>query len=214
MLGEVVVASERTTPVCYTADADPAFMFENFRQALNVLLSRGTPPEERRALLGHMRETLARAKAGVEGLRDGVEQTRARLAAERRELDTVRRRKRMAAEVNDAQTVTIAERFEVHHAERVLVLEQKLAAQERELALADEEVREMTQAFKSAAAGAGPAGAGAGPSIDEAAAREVDEALAGPQAADFDDLARTRKREQRDADAERRLAELKRRMGK
>jgi hypothetical protein len=214
MLGEVVVASERTTPVCYTADADPAFMFENFRQALNALLSRGTPPEERRALLGHMRETLARAKAGVEGLRDGVEQTRARLAAERRELDTVRRRKRMAAEVNDAQTVTIAERFEVHHAERVLVLEQKLTAQERELALADEEVREMTQAFKSAAAGAGPAGAGAGPSIDEAAAREVDEALAGPQAADFDDLAGTRKREQRDADAERRLAELKRRMGK
>jgi hypothetical protein len=209
-----VVASGRTAPVCYTPDAHPALMFENFRQALNALRSRGTPPEERRALLGHMRETLARAKAGVEDLRDGLGKARARLAAERRELDTVRRRKRMAAEVNDAQTVSVAERFEVHHAERALVLEQKVAVQERELALAEAEVLEMTRAFKSAAAGAGAPGAAAGPSIDEAAAREVDEALAGPQAADFDNLGRAQAREQRDAEAERRLAELKRRMGK
>jgi hypothetical protein len=209
-----VVASERTASVCYTADAHPAFMFENFRQALNALLSRGTPPEERRALLGHMRETLARAKAGVEDLRGSVEQARSRLATERRELDTVRRRKRMAADVNDPHTVSVAERFEIHHAERVLVLEQKVAIQERELALAEDEVLEMTQAFKAAAAGAGPPGAAAGPSIDEAAAREVDEALAGPQRAEFDNLARSQAREQRNAEAERRLAELKRRMGK
>jgi hypothetical protein len=189
-------------------------MFENFRQALNALLSRATPPEERRALLGHMRETLARAKAGVDDLRNGLEQARKRLAVERRELDTVRRRKRMAADVSDAQTVSVAERFEVHHAERVVVLEQKVAIQEQELALAEAEVLEMTQAFKSAAAGAGPPGAAAGPSIDDAAAREVDEALAGSESADFDRLRRSQAREQRTADAERRLAELKRRMGK
>jgi hypothetical protein len=209
-----VVASERIAPVCYTPDADPAFMFENFRQALNALLTRGTPPEERRALLGHMRETLVRAKAGVDDLRDGVRQARARLATERRELDTVRRRKRMAADVNDSQTVSVAERFEIHHAERVVVLEQKVAIQERELELAEAEVLEMTQAFKAAAAGAGPPGAGAGPSIDEAAAREVEETLAGPDGADFDSLRRSQAREQRNAEAERRLEELKRRMGK
>ena len=209
-----MVASGRTAPICYTADAHAAFMFENFRQALNALLSRATPPEERRALLGHMRETLARAKAGVDDLRNGLEQARKRLAVERRELDTVRRRKRMAADVSDAQTVSVAERFEVHHAERVVVLEQKVAIQEQELALAEAEVLEMTQAFKSAAAGAGPPGAAAGPSIDDAAAREVDEALAGSESADFDRLRRSQAREQRTADAERRLAELKRRMGK
>jgi hypothetical protein len=209
-----VVASGRTAPVCYTADAYAAFMFEHFREALNALLSRATPPQERRALLGHMRETLARAKAGVEDLRDGLEQARRRLAAERRELDTVRRRKRMAADVNDTRTVSVAEGFEIHHAERVLVLEQKVAIQERELALAEAEVLEMTQAFKAAAAGAGSSGAGVGPSIDEAAAREVDEALAGPEAADFDSLRRSQAREQRNVEAERRLAELKRRMGK
>jgi hypothetical protein len=213
MLARVgVVASERTVPVCYTDDAHTAFMFENFRQALNALLSRSTPPEERRALLAHMRETLARAKAGVEDLRDGLQQARARLATERRELDTVRRRKKMAADVSDAQTVAVAERFEIHHAERVLVLEQKVAVQERELAMAEEEVREMTKAFKDAASGATPP-SGA-PSIDEVAAQEVDEALSGPRRSDFDNLGRARAREQRDAEAERRLAELKRRMGK
>jgi ketosteroid isomerase-like protein len=189
-------------------------MFENFRQALNALLSRGTPPEERRALLADMRATLVRAKAGVEDLRDGVAQARERLAAERRELDTVRRRKRLASDVGDAQTVTVAERFEAHHAERVQVLEQKVAVQERELALAEQEVAEMTRAFKGAAAGATPAGGAAAVSPDDAAAREVDEALAGPQSAEFDNLGRARARQERDADAERRLAELKRRMGK
>ncbi|MFN2565212.1 MAG: hypothetical protein ABR499_09420 [Gemmatimonadaceae bacterium] len=210
---EFVVASGRIAPVCYIADAHRVLMFENFRQALDALLSRGTPPEERRALLGHMRETLARAKAGVEDLRQGVEKARSRLAAERRELDTVRRRKRLATDVGDAQTVSVAERFEAHHAQRVEVLEEKVAVQERELALAEQEVAEMTGAFKSAAAGAGPPGTG-GPPADEAAAREVDDALASPQAADFDQLGRARAREERDAEAERRLAELKRRMGK
>jgi hypothetical protein len=210
-----VVAGEQTAPVCYTADVHSAFMFENFRQALDALLSRGTPPEERRTLLAHMRQTLAQAKAGVEDLRDGVKQARARLAAEQRELETVRRRKRLAADVGDAQTVAVAERFEAHHAERVTVLEQKVAVQERELTLAEQEVAEMARAFKAAAAGAGSPGAtGAATSVDEAAAREVDEALGGPQAAEFDRLGRERARQERDADAERRLAELKRRMGK
>jgi hypothetical protein len=207
-----MVARGQSLPVCYTADVHSAVMFENFRQALNSLLTRGTSPDERRALLAHMRETLARAKAGVEDLRDGLEQARTRLATERRELDTVRRRKKMAADVSDPQTVAVAERFEIHHAERVVVLEQKIAIQERELAMAEEEVREMTKAFKEAAAGATPPGGA--PSIDEAAAREVDEALEGSRRSDFDNLARARARQQRDADAEQRLAELKRRMGK
>jgi hypothetical protein len=209
---EFLVAGERTVSVCYTPDASPALMFENFREALNALLSRGTRPEDRRELLAHMRDTLARAKAAIEDLRDGVKQAQKRLAAERRELDTVRRRKKMAAEVNDVQTVTVAERFEIHHAERVQVLEQKVAIQERELSLAEEEVREMTKAFKEAASGATPPGGG--PSIDATAAREVEEALGGPQASDFDGLGRAQAREHRDAEAERRLAELKRRMGK
>ena len=189
-------------------------MFDNFRQALDALLARGTPPEDRRALLSHMRDTLARAKAGLEDLRDGVEKARRRLAEERRELETVRRRKRLATDVGDAETATVAARFEAHHAERVQVLEQKVAVQERELALAEQEVAEMTTAFRSAAAGAAPGGGSTAASIDAAAAREVEDALGGAPTADFDSLRRARAREERDAEAERRLAEIKRRMGK
>ena len=213
MTAKVLVAGERIAPVCYTAAADPALMFENFRQALDALLARGTPPEDRRALLAHMRETLARAKVGVDDLREGVEKARRRLAQERRELETVRRRRRLAGDVGDAQTVAVAERFEAHHAERVHVLEQKVAVQERELALAEQEVAEMTTAFKSAVAGA--TSAGAKPSIEEQAAREVEEAMGGAaESAEFDHLRRAHARQERDAEAERRLAELKRRMGK
>ena len=187
-------------------------MFENFRQALNDLLR--TAPEDRRALLSHMRDTLAQAKAGLDDLRDGLKRARDRLAAERRELETIRRRKKLATDVGDRETVTVAERFEVHHVERVQVLEQKVAVQERELALAEGEVEEMTRALKAAVAGATPPGSRPASSIDEQAAREVEEAVSGPNAADFDGMSRARARQEREADAERRLEELKRRMGK
>jgi hypothetical protein len=133
---------------------------------------------------------------------------------ERRELVTVQRRKTLAAGIGDSETVTIAERYERHHIERVTVLTRKLEAQESELALAEGEVEEMTRALKAAMAGATPGGSRPAASIDEEAAREVDETLAGPNAAEFDRMSRARARKEREADAERRLEELKRRMGK
>ena len=72
----------------------------------------------------------------------------------------------------------------------------------------------MTRAFRRPAGGAAPPGGTTAASIDETAAREVDEALAGPDAGELDALGRARARQERDAEAERRLAELKRRMGK
>src|SRR5919202_6086987 len=208
-----MVAGVGTRLVCYTADLHRAPVFENFRQALNDLLR--TAPEDRRALLSQMRDTLAQARAGLDDLRDGLKRARDRLAAERRELETVRRRKRLATDVGDRETVTVAERFEAHHVERVQVLEQKVAVQERELSLAEAEVEEMTRALKAALSGATPPGAARpGASIDEQATREVDETLAGPNAAEFDSMSRARARKEREAEAERRLEELKRRMGK
>jgi len=54
------------------------------------------------------------------------------------------------------------------------------------------------------------------PSINDAAAAEVDAALdeSSNIASELDALGRARARAERDADAEQRLAELKRRMGK
>ena len=207
-----MVAGVGTRLVCYTADLHRAPVFENFRQALNDLLR--TAPEDRRALLSQMRDTLAQARAGLDDLRDGLKRARDRLAAERRELETVRRRKKLATDVGDRETVTVAERFEAHHVERVQVLEQKVSVQERELALAEGEVEEMTRALKAAVTGATPPGSRPASSIDEQAAREVEETLSGSKSADFDSMSRARARQEREADAERRLEELKRRMGK
>jgi len=163
-----------------------------------------------------MKETLVQARMGVEDLRVGLERTRTRLAAEERELETIRRRKTLAQGINDGETVEIAERYEKLHGERVTVLTEKVRVQESELALVEREVAEMTQALKSAMQGVPPAGSGA-PSIDptEAAMRELDLEMGTPDpSAEIDSLRRSRMRAERDADADRRLEELKRRMGK
>ena len=184
-------------------------MFESFRQSLRDLMDRSTTPEARRAGLAQMKQTLVQARMGLDDLRGGIEQTRQRLAAEERELETVRRRKGLAAGINDQETVALAEKYEVLHAERTEVLTRKLAVQESELAMVEREVAEMTTALKSAMSGAG----GAPLQADTA---ELDAMLDGGAdvAQEIDALGRASARSAREADAERLLAELKRRMGK
>ena len=186
-------------------------MFESFRQTLRDLMDRATPPEERRAGLARMKETLVTARMGVEDLRGGVAVTRKRLDAERRELETMRRRKGYAQGINDSETMALAEKYEAHHAERVAVLERKLDAQEAELAIAERDVTQMTAELKQAMLGVPGA-----PSVNDAAAAEVDAALdeSSSIASELDAIGRARARSEREAAAEQRLAELKRRMGK
>jgi hypothetical protein len=200
-------------------------VFDAFRQSLHELFARGVSPDDRRAGLAQMRDTLVQAKAGVADLRDGLAETRARLAKEEKELETVRRRRTLAEGIGDAETIAVATKFEQHHAERVAVLAEKVRVQESELSLVEREVAEMTQALKSAMAGVPPAAPGAAAvggagsvedRYEEEARREVDEALGGTGAgsAEFDALRRQQARTEREADAARRLDELKRRMGK
>lgn len=196
-------------------------MFESIREALRDLWHGSRTPEERRAVVGQMRETLVRARMGLEDLQIGVSQTRVKLAEERRELETVRRRREMASRIGDTETVAVAERFERQHAERVEILERKLAVQEAEVAVVEREVTEMTTEFKAAHAGvdpsrvAGPTAAQSDAAREAAAQAEVDEALGGGvDEAELDALRRREAREMRDAQAEELLEALKRRMGR
>ncbi len=190
-------------------------MFESFRQSLSDLMDRATPPEERRAGLARMKQTLVQAKMGLEDLRGGVVLTRQRLDAEGRELETMRRRKGLAAGINDAETLALAEKYEAHHAERAEVLRRKLEAQEAELAMVEREVGEMSTEFKRAVAVGGQSTSALGGAADAARA-EADAVLdPGKGVADeIDALGRAGMRSAREAEAERQLAELKRRMGK
>jgi hypothetical protein len=187
-------------------------VFESFRQALGEFARRGLSPDDRRSLLSEMKATLTRARAGVHDLEDALRHSRARLDAERRELETVRRRHTLAVDIGDGETISVAERFMKHHADRVAVLEQKVAAQEAELALTETEITDMTRALKAAMAGAVPQQMS---SAETDALEELERELSGPDpSAELDSLRRSRARAEREDEAARRLDELKRRMGK
>lgn len=201
----------------------PSPVFEEFREALHDLLHGNVPPGERRAAIAVMKDTLVHARLGLEDLRASVEQTRKRLERERKELETVQRRKGLAQGIADAETVQIAERFEAQHAERVAVLGRKLEAQQEELALVEREVEEMTSQLKAAAAGVGsgmPPGTVGGAPADlggvggtaAGGAGLDDEHSALEQ--EIAGLDRAQRRAAAEAEADARLAELKRRMGK
>ena len=195
-------------------------MFDDVRQAFRDLL-RGTPPsgDARRSIIAQMRETLVQARMGLDDLRRGVTETRARLDRERSELETVRRRKQLAVGINDTETVTIAERYEKQHTERVAILERKLETQEAELAMVEREIGEMNAEFKLAAAGGTPGAAhGVGSGGESAGMRPTDQSDVMDDTAgvrdEIDGLARARRKAEAEATADEKLAALKRRMGK
>lgn len=191
-----------------------AAVFDDLKDAFRDLLSGNVAPDERRAFLHAMKDSLARARMALDDLRSGVDTTRRRLQQQRAELETVRRRKALAEGIGDAETVTIAARFEAQHAEHVSALERKLEGEEAELTLVESEVTEMTAQFKAAQAGVGSglgggaASSGSGPRVRETEARE-----AGDLDAEIDAVGRAQRRAALDADAEARLADLKRKMG-
>ncbi len=189
-------------------------MFDDVRRAFRDLLDGSVAPEERRGVLHEMRDTLVRAKLAIDDLRAGVEATRQRTATERSELETIRRRKVLAEGISDAETVAVASRFEATHVERLSLLEKKLEVEEGELALVEREVEEMKLQFKAASAGVGSGlrsgGPGSAPPSD--AELGLDDGGAGLKA-ELGTMDRARRRAASEADADQRLAELKRRMG-
>ncbi|MBL0169135.1 MAG: hypothetical protein IPP90_00190 [Gemmatimonadaceae bacterium] len=186
-------------------------MFDQLRDSLRGLSDR-LAPEERRRVTSSMRDALVHAKLALGELRDAARATEARVATERAELETVRRRQGLAAQINDAETVAIAERFAAQHAERVAVLEAKLQVQQQELSMVEREYDEMTTQLRMAMSGLAPGGA----SPEVAAQREVDALLADEPLPEPGAAAPPprRSRAEKEANAESRLADLKRRMGK
>ena len=186
-----------------------SMVFENLRHSFDELLNRAAKPEERRIVASRMKDTLVQATVALNDMRDGLARSRERLAQEERELQTVRRRKQLAEGIGDRETVDIAAKYEQMHAERVEVLRQKLAAQDAELVLAQRDVDSMSAQLKAVLNGA----AAPANSLNEPAA----EAAAGASSSlrdEIDSLGRARAHADREADAARRLEELKRRMGK
>lgn len=134
-------------------------MFERLRDAVRAALDAATPPGNLRDLARQMREAVVDAKVAVQEMRAALARTELELTAEGQRLADAERRGRLAAEIQDQETVQVAERFTARHRERVGVLERKLAAQREELALAERDLGEMQSQLKAADRDR-PAGAG------------------------------------------------------
>jgi hypothetical protein len=129
-------------------------VFESVKARLERFLREHTRADPR-ARAASLREAILEGKVGVTTMRSALVATERELVIERRQLADAERRGQLAAEVPDAETVALAERFAVRHRERVSVLEHKLVVQREELALAEREVAEMIAEFRAARPGTG-----------------------------------------------------------
>ena len=188
-------------------------MFERLREALRAALEGSAPPEDLRHLARRMRDAVVRANVGVQDLQQGLARTEAELVAERQRLLDAERRGRLAGEIQDQETVRVAERFASKHRERVAVLERKVRAQRDELALAERELGEMQAQLKTAERNRPATEA---ERTTEQAWRDVESAGGVRPGLDLQDelLKHEVDRAAREAAADRQLQELKKRMNK
>src|SRR6058998_178100 len=90
-----------------------------------------------------MREAVVDAKVAVAEIQEAMTRTERESGLERQRLADAERRGRLAAEIQDQETVDVAQRFAAKHRERAGVLEHKLAALREELALYERELADM-----------------------------------------------------------------------
>ncbi len=129
-------------------------MFEGLKARLDRFLADATPPADRRAQAGALRDAMVEARVAVSAMQEALRVTEREVEVERRQGDDAARRGRLAAGIGDAETVGIAERFAARHAERLALLERKLAVQREELVMAERELAEMTAQVKASPADA------------------------------------------------------------
>jgi hypothetical protein len=180
-------------------------MLEDFKARLDRLFrERGGGGDDPRAHAAALRDALVEARAGLTALQQGLATSERELAGERQHLADAERRRRLAAELPDPETVAVAERFAQRHRARVTLLERKVVVQREELALMEREIEEMNAQLKSGAVGADSL---------RAAWRDLEAAGASPPTED-ERLAHDADRRRRDQAIEAQLEYLKRKLGR
>ena len=160
-----------------------------------------------------MREAVVDAKVAVREIQEAVARTERELTLERQRLADAERRGRLAGEIQDAETVAVADRFAAKHRERLGVLERKLVNQREELALTQRELDDMQAQLKTAER---DRPAMQGESSTEQAWRDMQSAGGARPGMDLQDelLKSDMDRAAREASAARQLEELKKKMRK
>ena len=119
------------------------------RDAFRAALDAASTPDLR-SLARQMREAVVDAKVAVAEVQEAVVRTERELTLERQRLADAERRGRLAGEIQDGETVAVADRFAAKHRERLGVLERKLVNQKEEMALAQRELDDMQAQLKTA----------------------------------------------------------------
>jgi hypothetical protein len=188
-------------------------MFNRLREALGRALEAATPPPDLGEIAARMRLAVIEQKAGVRHMQEDLVREEDLLRKMTAELVTSERRRELAAGIQDEETVAVADKFIAKLRERSAVLEKKVAAQREELALAERELGEMTTELQEAAR--------RNPKLTsersaEAAWRGL--GRAGMDRPDLDleaELLKGRmERSAREAEADAKLDEMKKRMGR
>lgn len=221
-------------------------MFEELRSAFreavenfNKELRRDQLPETVDRLLVDMRKELVDETAAVRGLESELERATSSHKREREAAETCRRRERMARDIGDEETATLAARHAARHEGHQAVLERKVHAVHDELEFRRKSLREMDAQFHQAMQKRGSLDAASGRTgarqafseadelfgeLDRMAEKMADERMSaeatedldsGPLGADFDrDLSGAGGPPPQELDVDAALQELKRRMGR
>ena len=172
---------------------------DDLKARLDSLLREYTRPGSARDQATALHAALVDLKVGLKDLEQALGATERELASERTELETAERRGRLARDIADGETATIAEQFVTRHRERLAVLERKLVVQREELTLTRRDYDELAERYRAARQGRPEPGARPA-SLDPLADDELLQARADRQAAD--------------AAVEAQLAMLKKKLGK
>ncbi len=154
-----------------------------------------------RRQLAEMKHTLALARVSRDEVRAAYATSMQRLEQARTELATILRRGELARQIDDTETVAVADRFADTQRTTIAVLERKVAVQHEELVLTERTVSDMEQELRAVT--------GIGPAPGDASERTAPDSVP-VDSADYrplDDAARAQS-------ADERLAALKRRMGR
>jgi len=188
-------------------------VFKRLRDALEAALAAATPPADLFALAGQMREALIEARAGLGRMRDDLAVTEREQRAQAAEIETAQRRRDLAAGIEDAETVEVADRYLARQRERAAVLERKVAAQREEIALAERDVAEMAAQLDEVTRRKGTVEGGRSAQAAWTALGQA--GVDRPELdAEQEALKARMDRAAREAEADAKLEELKRRMGR
>jgi hypothetical protein len=126
---------------------------DDIKAQLDRIFAAGTRTSSREQAAG-LRDALLEFKVGIGQLREALTRSEHELDVARRDAADYARRGQLASDIDDRETVRVAEEFTAKARARVDLLERKVIVQRDELAMAERDYEATRQQYQSASRGA------------------------------------------------------------